>query len=111
MALELCLDPGEFLDDRFGELLPRVSGKKWSVLPHPRDRGSGSKTGEYDSSVSLDRSRHEPLRAALAGLKPGRPAHEKVANTDYPEAARVFAAAVKKSGLSRLSPTLYSLRH
>jgi len=110
--------PSEALRLRVGDVVPPqpslggISGTRWSLVLNPIERGSSSKTGEYDESIVLDNDDYAFLSPLLRAMTTGRRADEQLLPGDYQTWAGVFGAAGVALRLQELGPpVLYQLRH
>ena len=118
LTFVLYLRPSEALRLRHGDLVaPSRRGaqnlRKWSVVLHPQEGGTASKTGQFNESLLLDNVEFEWMGGVLRGLhRPGARDLEVFANVTYSEWARSFRQAGHDLGLQALGPpVLYQLRH
>jgi len=87
------------------------AGLYWVLHLHAQEYGLTSKTGEMDTSLSLDLPRHIPVLGLLLSLKSSLSPDSFLVPEDYTTAAREFHEAAKTEGLGVLGAVLYSIRH
>lgn len=110
MALCTYLRPGQMLGLRRGSLAPPAAGatSTWSLLVHPMESGTTSKTGDRDISILLDSawlSWMPPVYEELIKGDPELPLFE----FNYAQFLMQFRKAVRALGLPSVVP--YQLRH
>ena len=92
--------PSEFLE-------PRASGH----YSPERAPGQPGKTGEYDTSVSLDLARHESLFPILQVLTGTRGERQLLFPFSYTQASQTMEDALKQLRCQRLKISPHALRH
>ena len=93
-------------DLKAGDLVAPVAGihGEWSLLVHPEERKSRSKTGEWDMSIILDSSWMPwvgPVLKALSQLSPD----ESIWDFSYHDLLKMFHKCGKEIGVPHLTPT------
>jgi len=118
MMFILYVRPSEALRLQVGDIVPPQpslrgpSGRKWSVVLNPFERGAASKTGEFDESLVLDNNEFAFFDAILQAATQGRPAGAPLFAGTYADWAARFATAGRLAQLEALGPpVLYQLRH
>ena len=111
------LRPSELLRIRVGHVTrpPRHGSSNlqhWSLLLHPYELDTPSKTAEFDESIIFDNQEFSWVAQLLARLIKGRGAHEPLFGLTYQEWSSTFSLVGAELGLGMLGPpTLYQLRH
>ena len=110
------LRPGELLALRGFQLVPPAPGlsggfRWWTLLLHPEELQTPSKTGELDDSLPLDVPELQWLTPLLLELRATVKPLEPLWSFDYVQLRAEFEGALAALGLRHLGATLYSLRH
>ena len=110
LSLSSYLRPGQLLSVRKGELVPPAAGATatWSLLVHPVETGTMSKTGDRDVSILLDSSWLQWLGPGYREMKKGA-ATDRLFQFNYHQFVKAFHVACAELGMEKVVP--YQVRH
>ena len=84
----------------------------WSVILHPQEQGSPSKTGEFDETLLLDNPEFVWMGAMLTLMKAKVHPSQRLVSLTYQSLAHLFQVAAMAVNLQALGPpTMYQCRH
>lgn len=81
------------------------------VLIRSEELGGASKIGVYDLSTPLDLGRRAWLACLILRLAARRRPSHRLWSVEQASVGRAFFLAARRTGVARLAPCLYSLRH
>jgi hypothetical protein len=118
LAFITYVRPSEALRIRVVDVVPPLAcltgacARRWSLVLNPFERGSASKTGEFDESLIFDNPEFGFFDRILAAATHGRSPTALLFEGTYVEWAAAFTGAGMALGLGTLGPpVLYQLRH
>ena len=114
IMFNLYLRPSEPHRLQHGDIIAPVAGSGarhfcWAVTLHPWERGTPSKTLEFDESLLIDQDDFAFLGPALARLRGAASAEKPLFKVTQAEYARSLAAATQRLGVAEICS--YQLRH
>ena len=98
LMLETYMRPSEALSLRAFQVIPPVAvgegtTRSWSILIRAAELGVPGKTGEFDTSVSLDLARHRLLEPALKRARATRSDNQPLTIMSHNQFAKLFLLA------------------
>lgn len=116
MSMEGYLRPGEGVGAWVSDLCPPIHGagpgaSHWSLLLHPIERATPSKTGSYDDTVLFDMPYHQPVVGAFSWVKSVSQPTDLIFTCSQGFYENLWKECGEAVGVKCLSPVPYQLRH